>query len=303
MEKKRKKTFHLLEANFTMPNSQQYNLKTLLTDIVHEHNDLKGKELRIDDKFYQINQITSKNNILFFQFSKYTPGENATAIKTANKKKTEDTKLKEAAPPQDFDFSEGDIIVGIEDNNIFVCANNLFPNCIDNFFCNIITQYHSLGDQLSFNIMKPSRGDKIKIIQEHGIKSIILNNLMSSQENLLPSKNIFRRIYNLAFKKDPNLQNFSINSNCYMKLEIGSIKGKKNEELIKEAIILIEESQKGYGDAFVIITGNGQKITQKEINYTQEHNLPIYGNSVQFEAAIAKLKDFRDYIYDERENI
>ena len=227
---------------------------------------------------------------LFFHLALYTPHQPTSLVPFPSKAKSKEISPK--SPPKKHNYMEGDIFFIISRNHIVLCPSGARESVAISYINYTLSKIGQEDLISQFSIEPVAKIDKVKLIQQEGVKKVALNaSLYEATVEYAERKTTKMSILNgvaeeiLALfgqDKNPELRNINDMENLSVKLEISFDSRKKGGELgrkrlDKTANMLIYDNE---DQGFSIITGSGKRLTADEIRISDKVKLTPYGNSV-----------------------
>lgn len=214
------------------------------------------------------------------------------------------------SPPDKHNYLEGDIFVVIRGNHIVLCPSGARESVAISYMTHALRR--SGKDKLitHFSVEPVVSIDKLKIIQQEGVKKIALNaSLYEASTDYLERKTTKMTLLNglatevltlFAKDNDDRLKGVGEFENLSVRVEIsfdsrkrGGEIGRERLERTAEKVILDNED-----DGFQIITGSGKKFAPNSIRINESVGLSVFGNSVEREKAWDSLKKYLDSLHE-----
>ncbi|MDI6797861.1 MAG: hypothetical protein QMD09_13000, partial [Desulfatibacillaceae bacterium] len=234
--------------------------------------------------------VEKKNSGLFVHLAYYTPHQPTSIVPFPSSAQSKDISPK--PPPYDHEYLKGDIFFLVAGNHLVLCPSGIRES-VALLYINYALRETGMKKLLTrFNIEPVAKIDKMKLLQQEGVKKVSLNASLyeatieyadrkTTKMNLLHG--VAEEVLAL-FANDSNkeLQEIGEMENLSVKLEISFDSRKKGgtlgqKRLEKTAGMLIaDDEDKG----FTIVTGNGKRLTADEIRISDKVKLDPHGNSV-----------------------
>ena len=230
------------------------------------------------------------NEGLFFHLALYTPHQPTSLVPFPSKAKSKATSPK--PPPEQHNYMDGDIFFIVSGNHIVLCPSGARESVAISYISHSLRKAGKEKVISQFGIEPVAQVDKVKLIQQEGVKKVALNaSLYEASVEYTERKTTKMNILNgvaeeiiALFAKDdnPELQSIGDMENLSVKLEISFDSRKKGGELgrkrlDKTASMLINDDE---DQGFSIVTGSGKKLTADEIRISDKVKLSPHGNSV-----------------------
>ncbi len=233
---------------------------------------------------------------IFLHLTADTPGEAASTIpKLLNQA---DVDVGEAGPPQDAEFMDGDAFVFIRDDHVCFCAGELRDASIAYFLASLFLKADLGGASSQFVLNRVADVEKIQLIQERGVKEIVLDASLYeatahyNARNAQPAsvlRSIGRTFWSLLAHddnddRDDNLQ-VQVSIAADGRVRHNAEFGYRRLEALAEKVVENERA----GDQYAIITKDNQKITAGEITLHKTARITAFGKSVSRDPAWNEL--------------
>jgi hypothetical protein len=234
--------------------------------------------------------VEKRNSGLFVHLAYYTPHQATSLVPSPSKAKSKDTSPE--PPPNKHEYLEGDIFFLVAGNHLVLCPSGTRESVALSYIKHVLRKTGKEKLLTRFNIEPVAKIDKVKLLQQEGVKKVSLNAslyeaTMEYAERKTTKMNLLHGVAEevlALFAEDRNkeLQKIGEMENLSVKLEISFDSRKKGgtlgrERLEKTASMLIaDDEDKG----FTIVTGNGKRLTADEIRISDKVKLAPHGNSV-----------------------
>lgn len=251
--------------------------------------------------------VERRKSGLFFHLAFYTPHQPTSLVPFPSHARSKDTS--QQSPPDKHNYLEGDIFFILDQNHIVLCPSGARESIALSYINHVLRKTGNEKLLLHFSIEPVAEFDKVKLLQQEGVKSLSLNASLyeatveyvgrkTTRMNLLHG--VTEELLSL-FAKDDNsaLQEIGEMENLSVKLEISFDSRKKGgalgrERLERTAGMLIADDE----DGFSIITGNGKRLTANEIRISDKVMLTSHGNSVFRVSACDALEKYLEDLKD-----
>ncbi|MEK8086889.1 hypothetical protein WNB94_10750 [Aquabacterium sp. A3] len=214
------------------------------------------------------------------------------------------------SPPDKHNYLEGDIFVVIRGNHIVLCPSGARESVAISYMTHALRR--SGKDKLitHFSVEPVVSIDKMKIIQQEGVKKIALNaSLYEASTDYLERKTTKMTLLNglanevltlFAKDDDDRLKDVDEFENLSVRVEISFDSRKRGGEIGRERLERTAEKviSDNEDDGFQIITGGGKKFTPNSIRINEPVSLSVFGNSVEREKAWDSLKKYLDSLHE-----
>lgn len=210
------------------------------------------------------------------------------------------------SPPDKHNYLEGDIFVVVRGNHIVLCPSGARESAAISYVTHALRKSGKEKLITRFSVEPVVNIDKLKMIQQEGVKKIALNaSLYEASTEYLERKTTKMTLLNglatevlTLFSKDNDdrLKDVSEFENLSVRVEISFDSRKKGGEVGRERLERTAEKviSDNEDDGFQITTGSGKKFTPNSIRINESVILSAFGNSVEREKAWDSLKKYLD---------
>ncbi|MCH5277724.1 MAG: hypothetical protein J1E80_07825 [Desulfovibrionaceae bacterium] len=238
--------------------------------------------------------LKDRGSSVVFQFSVSVPEEEASTIPTTQGNQSM-VSLDTLAAPDGYDFSDGDVICLVKENDVFACPSGIRADSIIYFLRELfkLMDRDPNDDAWALELVRPADKDRLKTILKHGVRKIQFDAFASEpliQDIMDKSAG---RPYNLLFRllrRDASLLEAAARANAKFSLTISHERGApatNDKWMMEEADNALDSSPN-----YKIFTKNNAVITPDQIIITKKISLKSHGKSVFFNEAIKKLEEF-----------
>lgn len=239
-----------------------------------------------------------KTDCVIFQFALSVPGESASTL-PVHHLDSDSVEMETTGAPDGYDFSDGDTICLVSNNDVFVCSSSM-KDCSINQFIKKLFEKAELGEDAStMQIQKLARADKIRLINTIGVKSVKTGIAIGLPEYTCISegsqKGFLWKIRHAFFDQDYSLLQAAQAAQANIQLIIGKSRKTSTTELewlkhtAKEALDL--------DDNYRIELQDGTIMSPNEIIFSRYVNMDPHGKSVFISEASEKLEGFKNDLY------
>lgn len=235
---------------------------------------------------------------LFLHIVTDTPGESASIVPHTASPALE-LAVATTTPPRGAEFMDGDAFVHIRDNNVFICTTGLRDGGIRAYLIELFRKARLGNIATQFELMRIANVNKIKLINTYGVKEIDLRATMfEATARYAKRKGETDGVLGVAAKHLGALfgnANEKIDDSLSIGVTLAIDRRRKTnislgESRIKSiALDLVKDNE--YDD-YVIITGNGQRISKSELSIRSRVAIKAMGKSVDRGEAWAALASF-----------
>lgn len=292
----------------------KWTLESLLHE-AHEDNNTVGKrtfELSSGSVLRGANFKTKEDSGIFLHIASYVPNQpTSTIIKNPGLRKS---KIDAEPAPEGKDYLGGDIFVLVKNDHVILCPSGVRETVAESYIINILNKCFDKKYSKNLTFETIAKVSKIKMIQEEGVKEIILGASLydaSIQEVNMKKPNITDLRRYLAdqieqiFAKDPELKEIKEKENLNIKISIkfdgkqamkhtkelgfGDIGKSRLSNASKNLIQSVEDSE---NDGFVIVTGANNKISAEDILVSDTFRVKTLGKSLNYNDAWDRLEAY-----------
>lgn len=283
--KTKKKTVYELECEFIK--HQKNTLQDLLIMCYKKFPKIIDRKFEKRDTIYWgINYHNENKEYFAFQFCMCSNGESSNIFTNTNANK-EKVKLETLSPPDNSDFSDGDIICLVKKNTLYVCCSQIRWQQVYYYLKELfIKSKICKKDTLFFTIIQPVKRDLLEKILQERVQEIFVE--LSTSTELSPYKESNSTIIQMVMSALKQLKTKKEVLNESLPLTKLSLKtGRNNIKWINGEMKDIVESPLTYK----IITKKGTTITPDIIKITYTIYPSVNGKSVNFDDTIKKINE------------
>lgn len=225
-----------------------------------------------------------------------TPGDQASTLPQAAEANLEHG-VDTTPPPKGSEYMDGDVIVFVKGNDLCICATSLREGTIT-AYCDELFRKAKLGDDATmFDLQNVANVDKLKMIEEQGVKEIDLTatldeasiKYMNRKTAIGGGLGVLGKHLNAVLRKDKPAAGDNIRVGIVLKTDGRMKKGKAlGTKRLKAAAKELVEGDDGY----VIVTGTNQRISSDEIFVRERVEIERHGKSVKRDKACEALRVF-----------
>ena len=292
-----RKAYHPL--SYLRAQTSRLHTTTLQDDLKEAAEALPTVEMRqviYFDKLLTGTILEERNGMIVLQFVASVPGEQASTLPTKNIDKQQ-VALGTMDAPEGHDFSDGDLICLVQDDDIFVCCSAMRDDMLYPF---LVRLFEKMGkdvqdDNWALGLVRGANKNVMNHIQKYGIKSIQLTATTNAQALSNYSAKEDGNFLQRFFARDLSLLENVKSSGAKVCLTISRTRfNRANFEWLEaEAQTILT------GDAdYVIETMDNQVFKPNDMIIRQRKQFTPFGKSVFLEEAVEKLKEFRCYVQD-----
>lgn len=236
---------------------------------------------------------------IFMHLASYNPGEEASIVRRAENDSSSDVET--ILPPNDAEFMDGDMMVFVSKNNVILCATNVHEKTAERYMSKFVEKAEIDKVCSEFTLEKIGNINKLKIIEQHGVKSVSLNasifdaSLEYTKRKTVSSKingSVMDELKALVLKdwgKDEVDRAENLNARIVLSYDTRKKKAALGRETLESmATKIVDEND----DGFTIETRTGVKIRHDEIAVRKTVSLPRHGKSVWRDDAWKALKQY-----------
>ncbi len=237
---------------------------------------------------------------LFLHVASYVPNQPTSTI--AKNPRLKKSKIYAEPAPDGEDYLNGDIFVLIKNNHVILCPSGARESVAELYINNIIDKHFNknISNNLSFEAV--AKVSKIRMIQEEGVKEIILNaslydasvqEINEKKPNVSDLRKYLADQIEQIFARDANLKEIKEKENLNIKISIkfdGNKARKHTKELgygdigkqrlLSASNQLINQSEIDGNNGFIIVTGLNNKISAEDILVSDSFRVKTLGKSL-----------------------
>lgn len=244
-----------------------------------------------------------KTDYVIFQFALSVPGEAASTL-PVDHLDSDSVEMETTEAPVGYDFSDGDSICLVSQNDVFVCSSSMKDCSINQFIKALFEKAGLEKDASTVQIQKLARADKIRLINTIGVKSVKTGLAIGLPEFTCISEGsengLLRKILHALSDRDDSLLQAAQAAQANVQLIIGKSRKTSTTELewlkqtAKEALEL--------DDNYRIELQDGTVMSPNEIIFSRYVNMDPHGKSVFISEASEKLEGFKNDLYTNGEH-
>ena len=291
--KKRKRLVYLVAS---YPELRATTLEDDLRSAFQRLTLVSDRKIEIANKTWVGLNYRDRPGAFTFQFSLSVPGEAASTLPTGNLD-VNTVEMNTTQAPQGHDFSDGDLICLVHDNQIFTCTSSIRDNTLTPYLRALFekAELPPLASQVI--ITKPGNLDKMRLIRDGGVKSIDLSVTLGGVDFArledIEGESFLRKTWRALSREAPNLARCAQMAKTRFCISFGKSRETGADDLNwlnAEAEAILE----GGHDNYKIQTKDGKTITQSEIIISKFANMEPFGKSVFLEEALHYLEVFKN---------
>lgn len=267
--------------------------KTIAEYLTSAHKKLKTIEERtmmdpgypvVECRFYRINKETGE---IFMHLASYNPGEHTSILR--KKEKVNSAEVDTMAPPKNAEFLDGDLMVLIVGNNVFLCTTHAHEKAAERYLKFIFAKAKLEDASTFFSLKKVGNANKLNLIQSQGVKSITIDasifdaSIDCMERKTVSSKlggSLMDELKSLALK-DLGQKEIDQAENLSARIVLTFDSRRKKAVLGRDTLTsmaakIVSEDD----DGFTIETVGGETIRQNQITLRKTVKLAKYGKSV-----------------------
>lgn len=233
---------------------------------------------------------------LFLHLVAGTPGDHASTVPSGDDDQ-EDFEVGTAPAPAKKDYMDGDVFALIRGDDVFLCSTVLKDGSFTTY-CRQLLKKAGFDDSDAFELQNVPNVDKLKLIKAQGVKAVELRaTLYEASVHYMDRKNDPAGAVGAALKHLKAIfgSDMAVDlENVRVSLSLAFDARKKGgrmsgERLMREVAREVVEDE---DDDYVIVTGNNQRISQKDVFIRQKMTIERHGKSVLRDGAWKALRKF-----------
>ena len=238
--------------------------------------------------------------------SRYVPGVQASTLQPKATSAEDDEGAQ--APPRGKEFKEGDCFLLIKDHHVLYCRHGISKSKASLYFSQLFRAADLHDEASGFDLIPASNLDKLKLIQDHGVKSIRL--AVSAFDLSLPEarrKNWISKSFgklgdelsalvskDQALAQQKALEDLIVNVEVRLDGNTRAVQGSQDfMEDLAESVLDDDESPIS---EFLIITQDGEQITSGAIRLQTRIGVEKKDNSVSHHSVWAELETYYEQL-------
>ena len=250
----------------------------------------------------RIQHFTKTTSGTFVHFVRYVPGERAPTL-SPKAKSAEDHGGAES-PPEGKEFKDGDSFALINRHDVIFCAHGISIQKTTLYLSLLFEKAGTSRDKRKFELKPASKLDKLKLIQDHGVRAIQLSS--SAYKVALPEKqrkNWFSKTFgsitdeiSALVERDETVEEQKALQDLVIDVEIrldGNTRARvESKDFIEEVAETVLDDLDATQDDFTIVTRNGEKISSSSIRMQTSINVTKEDRSVSHSEVWRGLEDY-----------
>lgn len=238
--------------------------------------------------------------------SRYVPGIQASTLQPKATSAEDDEGAQ--APPRGKEFKEGDCFLLIKDHHVLFCGHGISKQKTTLYLLQLFRAANLYDETSGFDLVPASNIDKLKLIQDHGVKSVQL--AVSAFELSLPEarrKNWISKSlgklgdeFSALINKDQSiaeqkaLEDLIVNVEVRLDGNTHAVQG--SQDFIENLAESVLEDDDSPINEFLIVTQDGEQITSGAIRLQTRISVETKDNSVSHNSVWAELGTYFDQI-------
>lgn len=298
------KTLYYLRAR---RDGNPFDLQALMTRARRRKNNCAATEIELGGgDVVRIQHYSATGGRLRLHLSRYVPGVSASTLQPMATTAEDDEETQ--APPRGKEFKEGDCFLLIKDHHVLYCGHGIRKEKAALYLSQLFRAANLHDESGGFDLVPASNLDKLKLIQEHGVKSIQLgvsafdlslpearrNNWISKSFGKLGDEFSALVSRDRAIAEQKALEDLIVN--VEVRLDGNTRAVQDSQDFIEDlAETVLEDGETPISD-FLIITQDGERITSGAIRLQTKVSVATKDNSVSHNSVWAELGNYFDQI-------
>lgn len=298
------KTLYYLRAR---RDGNPFDLQALMTRARRRKNNCGATEIELGGgDVVRVQHYSAAGGRLRLHLSRYVPGVSASTLQPKATSAEDDEGTQ--APPRGKEFKEGDCFLLIKDHHVLYCGHGISKEKAALYLSQLFRAANLHDESSGFDLVPASNLDKLKLIQEHGVKSIQL--AVSAFDLSLPEtrrKNWISKSFgklgdelsalvsrDQAIAEQKALEDLIVN--VEVRLDGNTRAVQDSQDFIEDlAETVLEDDDTPISD-FLIVTQDGERITSGAIRLQTKVSVETKDNSVGHNSVWAELGTYFDQI-------
>lgn len=298
------KTLYYLRAR---RDGNPFDLQALMTRARRRKSNCGSTEIELGGgDVVRIQHYSAAGSRLRLHLSRYVPGVSASTLQPKATSAEDDEGTQ--APPRGKEFKEGDCFLLIKDHHVLYCGHGISKEKAALYLSQLFRAANLHDESSGFDLVPASNLDKLKLIQEHGVKSIQL--AVSAFDLSLPQarrKNWISKSFgklgdelsaliskDQAIAEQKALEDLIVNVEVRLDGNTRAVQG--SQDFIENlAETVLEDDDTPISD-FLIVTQDGERITSGAIRLQTKASVETKDNSVSHSSVWAELGTYFDQI-------
>ncbi len=255
-----------------------------------------------ENEFLRLQHYKSDNSGTLVHIARYVRGEKAATLKP-RAKAAEDNGGVQAAPDGQ-EFHDGSSYLLVRKHNVIFCQHGITASKCERYLTALFDKAGVKKEDRNFDFMPASNVNKLKLIQQHGVRSLDLSvcafgaSIPKNQRADWWSK-VFGEAVDefraLMEKDDDAAQQKALEDiivNLSVKLDGNSRAAIQSQKFIEKVAESVVEDKDADLPEFSIITKDGERITSDAIRMQHSFNVPKLNGSISCQNVWEGLGDY-----------
>lgn len=254
----------------------------------------------------RIQHYSAAGGRIRLHLSRYVPGVSASTLQPKSTSAEDDEGTQ--APPRGKEFKEGDCFLLIKDHHVLYCGHGISKQKAALYLSQLFRVANLYEESSGFDLAPASNLDKLKLIQEHGVRSIQLQ--VGAFDLSLPKarrKNWMSKSFgelgdewSALIGKDQSiaeqkaLEDLIVNVEVRLDGNTRAVQG--SQDFIEDLAETVLEDENAPISDFLIITQSNEHITPGSIRLQTKATVETKDNSVNHNSVWAELGIYFDEI-------
>lgn len=250
-----------------------------------------------EDKTFKVGALT------MLHIAAYTPKDAASTVPMTQG--TADSDLSSLPPPAGQEFLDGDIMAVVFENDVCLCTSNSNEIAFYIYIFGLLRSAGYAESELGFEIRKVANRAALKNLVASGVRQIQFD-FVAYQESInafnnKPAKKLGDYLSSM-FSSDSNIEELLDREGIQVNLNIKADGRVQNGAAQNALGSLAQEIVEDDADGFVIETKGGDRITPSELSIRRPASIEKDAKTIRYAHAWQKLKDFYEYVVDNKLN-
>jgi hypothetical protein len=309
----RNKALRYRRAVFPKPDKKTPVVKSLESYLDEAHKQfttVSTRRVELDGSFVlEIRHARKRKDVgSLMHLAAYTKEEPASVVPRAGAT-DDDAPVTTAPPPRGADYMDGDLHLLVSGNDVVLCASSLHEHKFEQY-CALIFEKAGLPPVAAmFQLETVADTDKLAVIENEGVKEIVLNTIAFAATAEHVSRHSIRKTigkhlmgtFRALFRDDPDLSEISESENLSAQLVIKFDRRKTGGELSQQRLESLAKRlvQDDSDDGFKIRTLQKTTLGYNDVSLQKPVKIRADGKTVQRDAAFRELVTYYQELRNE----
>lgn len=238
---------------------------------------------------------------VYVHIASYTPGDQMSVVPMVQG--VPNAGLGVVGAPEGSEFMDGDLMVKVIGDDVFLCRSGLHENSFYNYVAQVAQRAGLPPASHSFHLMKRADVSKLRLIADEGVKSVRLNASAYAatieREHRTAAQTVLDTVSEAFMSiagREPSLM--EVSEDEHLSVEVGfkfdrrKSRAYDQRRIVSLAQAVVRETGDDDDEGFEIETLRGKRFRQSQILLAKKVSIEAFGKTVLHTAAWRALDDF-----------